>query len=79
VRAGNVLAVHSNFHNAERLTVGIWFVGEGARGEPHPADGELTEVAFCDPADPPPLAFPTDALVLKQVAAEAQSKQGQGQ
>lgn len=68
--AGEVVAVHSNFHDPERLTVGIWFRGENVEGEPTPADGELSEIGYFDPADPPPLAFPTDALVLDQLARE---------
>ena len=69
-RAGEPLAVHSNFHDPERLTVGVWFAAEDARGDPFPADGELSAVAYFDPADPPPLAFPTDALVLARLARE---------
>lgn len=69
-RAGEVVAVHSNFHDPERLTVGIWFAGEDVEGAPLPADGELSEIGYFDPAEPPPLAFPTDALVLAQLAAE---------
>ncbi len=67
-RAGAVVAVHSNSHDVERLTVGIWFAGEDVRGEPVPADGELSEIGYFDPSAPPPLAFPTDALVLEQLA-----------
>ena len=70
-RAGEVVAVHSNFHDPERLTVGVWFAGEDVAGEPFPADGELSETGWFDPAEPPPLAFPTDALVLAQLAAKA--------
>ena len=69
-RAGEVVAVHSNFHDPERLTVGIWFAGEDVGGEPFPADGELSDIGYFDPTEPPPLAFPTDALVLQQLAAE---------
>ena len=69
-RAGEVVAVHSNFHDSERLTVGIWFAGEDVSGEAYPADGELSEVGYFDPSEPPPLAFPTDALVLEQLASE---------
>lgn len=69
-RAGEVVAVHSNFHDPERLTVGIWFAGEEVEGEAAPADGELSEIGYFDPGEPPPLAFPTDALVLAQLAAE---------
>jgi ADP-ribose pyrophosphatase YjhB (NUDIX family) len=69
VRTGQVIAVHSNFHQPERHSVGIWFAGEVVGGELGPGDGELTETAYFDPASPPELAFPTDALVLAQLAA----------
>jgi len=69
-RAGAIVAVHSNFHDLERQTVGIWFAAEGWSGAAHCADGELTELAWCDPARPPELAFPTDALVLLELAQE---------
>lgn len=72
-RAGEVVAVHSNFHDPERLTVGVWFAGEDVEGEPVPADGELSEIRYFDPGEPPPLAFPTDALVLAQLAAGGSS------
>jgi len=68
VRTGPVFAVHSNFHDAERLTVGVWFSGEVISGEPHPADGEFTELDHFDAVTPPPLAFPTDAVVLADLA-----------
>lgn len=67
VKTGAVLAVHSNFHQPERHSVGIWFAGEVVGGELAPVDGENSELAYFDPGDPPPLAFPTDALVLEQL------------
>ncbi|MFN0096831.1 MAG: NUDIX domain-containing protein [Dehalococcoidia bacterium] len=70
VRAGEVEAVHSNFHNAAQLTVGIWFEGSILGGELHPKDGELDDLRYVDPAAPPPLAFPTDAVVLADIAAK---------
>lgn len=69
-RATSVVAVHSNFHNVEQYTVGIWFAAEHVSGALAPADGELSELAYFDPATPPPLAFPTDALVLEQLARQ---------
>jgi 8-oxo-dGTP diphosphatase len=68
VEPGEVVAVHSNFHNPGQHTVGIWFAGTAAGGRLHPQDGELSALAYFDPAAPPPLAFPTDALVLAQLA-----------
>lgn len=69
-RAGGVLAVHSNFHNPKQLTVGIWFTARDVSGRLAPTDGEFTELAYYSPAAPPRLAFPTDALVLRQLAEE---------
>lgn len=72
VTLGRVAAVHSNFHNREKQTVGIWFEAVSFAGALHPVDGELSELGWFDPAEPPqPLAFPTDALVLNQLASEA--------
>lgn len=70
VRAGRVLAVHSNFHNAAQHTVGIWFRGRVTGGSPLASD-DLNEVAFF-PLDrlPEPLAFPTDRLVLQQLLVD---------
>lgn len=72
VLLGEVVAVHSNFHSRDKQTVGVWFAATVTGGELRPADGELTELGWFDPGQPPhPLAFPTDALVLDQLAAEA--------
>ena len=70
VTTGRVIATHSNFHNPKQHTVGTWFAGEVAGGELAPIDGEFSELGYFDPAEPPPLAFPTDALVLEQLAGE---------
>ncbi len=64
VEVGEVFAVHSNFHNPAMHTVGVWFRGEAARGEPRAAD-DLDRVAFFAlDALPAALAFPTDRIVL---------------
>jgi ADP-ribose pyrophosphatase YjhB (NUDIX family) len=68
VELGGVLAVHSNFHNPRQHTVGIWFTASITGGRLHPQEGELTRLAYFHPAAPPPLAFPTDALVLGDLA-----------
>jgi 8-oxo-dGTP diphosphatase len=67
VELGEVLAVHSNFHDSSRLTVGIWFAGRVVEGTLKAGD-DLSQVAFFPLEAPPrPLAFPTDALVLKEL------------
>ncbi|MCE7929124.1 MAG: NUDIX hydrolase [Dehalococcoidia bacterium] len=67
VEIGEVFAVHSNFHNPKLHTVGVWFRGRAAGGALLPVDNEFSELAYVDPAAPPPLAFPTDALVLAEL------------
>ncbi len=67
VEVGEVLAVHSNFHDPDRLTVGLWFAGRVAGGRLQAGD-DLAEVAFYPLERPPePLAFPTDVLVLREL------------
>jgi ADP-ribose pyrophosphatase YjhB (NUDIX family) len=66
-----VVAVHSNFHDPNLHTVGIWFRGEQVSGHLHASDGEFSELCFIAPSAPPPLAFATDALVLEQLAHSA--------
>jgi 8-oxo-dGTP diphosphatase len=80
VTAEDVIAVHSNFHppdalhDEDRHAVGVWFAGRVIGGRLHCADGELTELAYFHPAAPPDLAFPTDGLVLEQLAAAQPGK-----
>jgi len=69
VELGPVLTVHANFHDPERLTVGIWFAGKVVGGTLSPAD-DLDAVGFFPMAAPPaPLAFPTDGLMLAELRA----------
>lgn len=78
VRAGRVLAVHSNFHNPRQHTVGIWFRGRVLGGRLQPGD-DLLEVAFFPlTALPEPLAFPTDRLVLERLRARYASSAAAG-
>lgn len=71
IELGAVVAVHSNFHNRDKQTVGVWFSAKVNGGDLHPADGEFTELGWFHPGQPPvPLAFPTDLLVLEKLAAE---------
>jgi 8-oxo-dGTP diphosphatase len=67
VELGPVLSVHSNFHDPERLTVGLWFTGRVVGGTLMPGD-DLDRVAFFSLSSPPaPLAFPTDEMVLNEL------------
>ena len=67
VRVGEVVAVHSNFHNPVQHTVGVWFHCEIVGGAMQAGD-DLDRVAWFSLNDlPQPLAFPTDELVLDQL------------
>jgi ADP-ribose pyrophosphatase YjhB (NUDIX family) len=70
VETAALLAVHSNFHNPAQHTVGTWFAGRVVGGRLEPLDGEFDALEFFAPGQPPPLAFPTDALVLAELAAQ---------
>ena len=70
VAVEGVCAVHSNFHNPQSLTVGIWFRGTITGGHPTAGD-DLDVVAYFHLGDlPQALAFPTDLLVLEQLRRE---------
>lgn len=69
IEVEGVYTVHSNWHNPEQHTVGIWFNASVAGGELCPGD-DIDEVGYFPLTAPPPLAFPTDALVVKQLLAD---------
>ena len=70
VEIGPVYAVHSNFHDPESLTVGIWFRGTVCGGALVAGDDLDAVDYFPLDALPEPLAFPTDRLVLDQLRRE---------
>ncbi len=67
VEVGPVLAVHSNFHDPARLTVGLWFAGRVTGGRLMAGDDLAAAKLFPLAAPPQPLAFPTDALVAAEL------------
>jgi ADP-ribose pyrophosphatase YjhB (NUDIX family) len=66
VKISGIFAVHSNFHNPEAHTVGIWFLAEVTGGELK-AQADLDRVGFFSPDSLPPLAFPTDETVIREI------------
>lgn len=73
VALDGIQAVHSNFHNPEMQTVGIWYLGRRLSGRLRPG-GDLVRVKFFNLKDLPELKFPTDRQVVNQLALE----QGEG-
>lgn len=67
VELGEVCAVHSNFHDRARQTVGVWFHGTVRNGTPAPGD-DLDVLGHFPLDAPPPLAFPTDRRVIGDLA-----------
>jgi signal transduction histidine kinase/ADP-ribose pyrophosphatase YjhB (NUDIX family) len=75
----DVFDVHSNVHDPERLTVGVWFRVRALDPSQEPVCGEEVDRAefFRIDALPDELAFPTDERVLGKLARqlEASSKE----
>jgi ADP-ribose pyrophosphatase YjhB (NUDIX family) len=68
VDLGEVVAVHSNFHDRRAQTVGVWFSGRIIGGTMQAGD-DLDQLGYFPLASPPLLAFPTDAQVIAMLAA----------
>ena len=73
---GPVFDVHSNFHDLERQTVGVWFLSEVCGGSLNPGsdaeDGRFFPLNDL-PAD---MAFPTDLLVCEKLRRFLASGEG---
>ena len=71
VRLNDVYTVHSNFHNPNMHSVGIWFKSEVVGGELR-AEDDLSEVEFFALDDlPEKMAFATDLEVLERLLHES--------
>jgi 8-oxo-dGTP diphosphatase len=66
VRLDRVFAVHSNFHNPQHHTVGVWYRGHRVSGVLRPG-GDLLQVGYFPLDELPELVFPTDRLVCSQL------------
>lgn len=62
---GPVFDAHSNFHNPEHYTVGIWFQASLPAGAEIAPGGDLNEARFFPLDQLPELIFPTDRLIVE--------------
>jgi 8-oxo-dGTP diphosphatase len=75
VSVGPVFAVHSNFHDLSKQTVGVWFLGKHLGGSLK-AGSDASEVGFFSVYKlPEKMAFPTDLLVCRQLKRCLESKE----
>jgi len=73
VAIGPVFAVHSNFHDPQKQTVGVWFWGTRMGGGLKPGTDSGDVKFFPVDALPEPMAFPTDLMVCEQLRCSLES------
>ena len=68
VEVGEVVDVHSNFHDPDHQTVGVWFLGK-IKGGKLEAGSDSIEAKFfnLDQIPAESMAFPTDLLVCEKL------------
>ena len=67
VELGPVFDVHSNFHDREHQTVGVWFMGKLSGGELQPGSDAREAGFFALDRLPEKMAFPTDLLICQKL------------
>ncbi len=70
---GPVFTAHSNFHDRQKQTVGVWFWADRPRGILKPDSDARDAGFFALDALPEPMAFPTDLLVCEQLRRSLRS------
>ena len=67
VELGPVFDVHSNFHDPDHQTVGVWFMGKLSGGELQPGSDAREAKFFALDRLPGKMAFPTDLLICQKL------------
>ena len=69
VNIDTVYDVHSNWHNRDLQTVGIWFKGSVTSGNLKAGDDAM-DVGYFKLNDLPPLCYPTDEHIISRILSE---------
>ncbi len=70
IEVGQVYSVQSNRHDPDCYSVGVWYLARIIKGDIQPGD-DLCDLGFFPLNNIPPLAFPTDKIVIEQLRREA--------